>query len=704
MPKSRRRHRSTRRRRGTRRIQRNRFSGGSAVLEEVKAALADPDRDLNAKDSEGNMLLHRAAAAFDAEAVDLLFKDERVNLNEQNTVGDTPLNLFILKAGKNTNEAAMQTLELFIANDRVDPNIPNYDTEPKTPLHRCVVLDALDILKKLLRHPNIDVNKSVPVATNSVVTPLLYACSKKRNSIIDTLLQDPRTDVNKSSHLTPLTVSVFLENVFAVEKLAKMPDIDPNLLARPSTGVQKSALFAACIKSNLEIVKILLSIPGIDVNSKDNALSTPLMASASIGGVSSGNIIHELLKFPEIDVNAVDDNNRSALWLTASIGNSANCKLLLNDPRLVIDKKTLDGALNGTLNKLSAEIITDILNKAGIKSKIRLWNGFSQSDASKFDTIFDTTVPPGGGRPPAENWSVCPVCLRYVERSDGCMYVKHKCKESKGYYHEKLFDRYNNDGYIEWCTICGRITDGHHRHYALASFSDNSKKLVEKPATNAAQHFADDCQPVGGGGLEEKFLRFLKIREQAMHLNNLIGKITEKEAFDSLVEEAWNVPATTSVLTKRVTKAFMQSKRWNIPSTYFPTNVALHRNNSPAANNAVQSNVVRPSANVEMLRPILHEMGTNSIGMLDDVPVIQFRHRQADGTVNNHEEEFIGVESLTEWLKDQVKNFGTEDFGYCWNRSGGCAARLYPDEIKDFVPAELYEDYRRKFNKKFKTA
>jgi ankyrin repeat protein len=649
---------------------------------------------LNANDPEGNTLLHRAVVVFDAEAVDLLFKDERVNVNAQNNAGDTPLNLFVLKAGKNPNEAAMQTLDLFIANDKVDPNIPNYNTsEPKTPLHRCVKLDAISILKKLLRHPNIDVNRPVSMASNDIVTPLLYACFIKRNSIIDELLQDPRVDVNKSSHLTPLVIAAYTENVYAVEKLAKRPDIDPNLLGLTNTGGSKTALFTACMISNLEIVKILLSISGIDVNLPDETMATPLIAAAASNNANSEHIVRELLKFPELNLNAVSNKGDSALWYSANKGNLACCKLLLADRRLVLGKRTLEGARNGTFK--NKDIVKAILDKAGVI----LWNGFSQSDASKFDTIFDTTIPLGG-RPPAENWSVCPVCLKYVERNDGCMYVRHSCTQSKGYYHKRLFALYNNSSKIEWCTICGRITDGSHQHYALAPATDTSVRIVEKPANTDIDHFINDCTPVGGGGLEEKFLRFRKIREHANLLNTMIGKITQKEAFDSLVEEAWNAPVFASAMTKRATKIFMEGKRWNIPTTNFPTNMSLMRANN--SNNTVLPNIVRSAANLEALRPIFHEKGANAVMMNDDVPVIQFRHRMADGTVNNHEDEFIGVTTLVGWLENQVKNFGTEEFGYCWNYTGGCTARLYPDEIKDFVPAELYEEYRKKFNKKFK--
>ena len=48
----------------------------------------------------------------------------------------------------------------------------------------------------------------------------------------------------------------------------------------------------------------------------------------------------------------------------------------------------------------------------------------------------------------------------------------------------------------------------------------------------------------------------------------------------------------------------------------------------------------------------------------------------------------------------QIKNteFGLEDFGKCWFSQ--CKGILHPEELKDIVPEVLYNEYRKKFNKK----
>ena len=40
-------------------------------------------------------------------------------------------------------------------------------------------------------------------------------------------------------------------------------------------------------------------------------------------------------------------------------------------------------------------------------------------------------------------------------------------------------------------------------------------------------------------------------------------------------------------------------------------------------------------------------------------------------------------------------------FGLCWEHQQ-CKGRLYPAEIKPYVPEELYNEYRQKFNWKFR--
>jgi hypothetical protein len=99
--------------------------------------------------------------------------------------------------------------------------------------------------------------------------------------------------------------------------------------------------------------------------------------------------------------------------------------------------------------------------------------------------------------------------------------------------------------------------------------------------------------------------------------------------------------------------------------------------------------------------PTLSEKGFNSISMNDDVPVLHFHHETTGGI--DHKDSLIGVATLQNFLVEKLKNFGTEEFGFCIQYPE-CKARLYPAEIQPHVPDGLYKDYRKKFNAKFKNS
>ena len=301
------------------------------------------------------------------------------------------------------------------------------------------------------------------------------------------------------------------------------------------------------------------------------------------------------------------------------------------------------------------------------------WNGFTQSDIEKFDTIFEEQ---------ATEYALCPVCIRYVERSEACMYMKHNCTETPGFYHKKLYDKFKNDeGYIGWCTICNRITKGH-RHYELSSSSVKGMPELEEPG----DPFEKDCRKTSnGGGLPEKLARFRRFREYALELQDEVGEKSEKDALEELVEETWNAPLRRE---NKLLKRIAETKKWNINTERFSKNVAT-TNNLNAPN--IQFNGTLPTE---------IEKGRNNVMMNENVPILYFHHKQDGGEIENHG---ITRETLEEFIKDKTKNFGEESFGFCCMYPGACDSKLHPAEIKGQVPAELYEDYRKKFNKKFKS-
>jgi hypothetical protein len=76
----------------------------------------------------------------------------------------------------------------------------------------------------------------------------------------------------------------------------------------------------------------------------------------------------------------------------------------------------------------------------------------------------------------------------------------------------------------------------------------------------------------------------------------------------------------------------------------------------------------------------------------------------ANGEINNHEGEYIGVDSLVGFLQASLPWTGADpSFGLCWNSAGGCTARLYPEEVQPFIPADLYTTYKDNFNRAFQT-
>jgi hypothetical protein len=200
------------------------------------------------------------------------------------------------------------------------------------------------------------------------------------------------------------------------------------------------------------------------------------------------------------------------------------------------------------------------------------------------------------------------------------MYMSHNCYAEPGAdtVDEHWYNMYkNDDGKIFWCTICGRICLGH-RHYVLGA---TKQKLDLLPVQPGADPFAKDCTNEGGGGIQEKMMRFSAFRELAQELQKEVGKMPRNKALEELVQEMWSAPI--SRLAGRRARNNLQAKKFRVPSNVFP---------NPVASNNV-ANIVRNARNAELLPTV--GPGHNAISMTDDEAVIQFHHRQANGEINH---------------------------------------------------------------------
>ena len=89
----------------------------------------------------------------------------------------------------------------------------------------------------------------------------------------------------------------------------------------------ESKLISAARYGDVEIVRELLTTPGINVNAKDDKWGySPLILAARFGYIE---IVKDLLAAPGIDVNARDDEGNSALLLSVSEGRTEAVQTLL---------------------------------------------------------------------------------------------------------------------------------------------------------------------------------------------------------------------------------------------------------------------------------------------------------------------------------------------------------------------------------------
>jgi ankyrin repeat protein len=424
------------------------------------------------------------------------------------------------------------------------------------------------------------------------------------------------------------------------------------------------------------------------VNSRDEIGCTPIFSARSVGALS-------ILLEKGADINHVNTKGHTAAFYYAYFGYTDVLEAILNKETLnkaqiIENGRTLyDIAKNNERRftekspdlRTAQKVIQLILTLAA--PNVEKWKGFSRPNVAKFDDIFDDEAAP--------EYSSCPICLKYVQRSDGCVYIQgHKCAQLEGFYHKRLYDMYKNEqGIVTWCTLCGRISHGH-RHYALGPAQGDKPKLEI-----SHDPFTKDCRNgEGGGGLPEKVLRYRRIREYARDLQEEVGKKAETLALEELVEEAWNAPMTRIPALKKI----LEKKEWNIPSDVFPLPV---RAEEAPIDFAAFPNIQKPAADAALLAPTKLQGMDSIMGEIGEV--IQFHHRLDDGTLYHHVDKYISADSLELFIAGQNGKFKSdESFGRCWAYPGDCMGKLYPEDIRGSVPNEMYNEYRQKFNWRFR--
>jgi hypothetical protein len=301
-------------------------------------------------------------------------------------------------------------------------------------------------------------------------------------------------------------------------------------------------------------------------------------------------------------------------------------------------------------------------------------------------------------------------------------------------YSRSLYQKYKNaDGYVTWCTQCGRICKDH-RHYQL-SLAEGPVPHVGEPGSP----YDKNCRNTGGGGISEKFIRFSQLRETALALQAKVHIETNENVKNELIVAIWNAPVKISAERKAEINAMFPSApnthpvarnnvvAYSIPSNSFPLVIppAPPANGAVHNNNIVYPNISYPNGTgADPLLPILYPEGDDAQTYETAIrPVIQFIHRRKNGEVNLHQDEYIGLKNYFNLLQsrnDEYKQGRGGDIGMCWNYPD-CDARIHPQEVQAILTRldtntadypevttedkaryrQIYNEYKKLFNKRF---
>jgi hypothetical protein len=478
------------------------------------------------------------------------------------------------------------------------------------------------------------------------------------------LIEDNDYDVNNNFNNKTLIIQVLILNrtntlldmiKYLVDKGA---DINKEAFIN-----NKVPLYYAALYNKLEIVKYLVE-HGADINIK-------------LSGKNEISILYDLIRY--------DENSLSLNIVKYLVEKGAKTDIFDDE-----GKSLLYWAREN--NPLIYRYLKGISENKGPKSD-KLYDGYSKSDILLFNQIFSNP----------EDYSICPVCLEYTERTDGCRYMKHQCEEP---YNKKLFDLYSVNEEIEWCTICGRICNDH-RHYKYASPTSDKIPELEPYAASTAGYFGGEkeCIEGGGGGFKEKVRRLYTLISEACKLQSEIGSIKDIEARTKLSDESWKSANDKNLNVSN----YIKNKEFKF-DCIFQEKINTKNNNNTNNNNNNNNNNKRPNNETDLV-PKIHKSPNNiccAIGdSHDDKRVVwEFQHKQKDGSLFDHKSCMFCVEDLIEAIKSNTID------GRCFIPQ--CESKLYPDELKYILDSnnldnseqnmlkEFYTVYKRLFNKSMK--
>lgn len=514
------------------------------------------------------------------------------------------------------------------------------------------------------------------IADDAGLTALFYSIrSEQSNAVIKEFIQrGAKTEIDKqgmpgfkwSALIFALTQAPSGGEKYAFEIL-KAPWVNVNAVDPTDDGDDNTALHYA-VKQNMSIALITALLDkGADINARningENVLH--MFGDEEFDGTEE--VMLEKARFlldRGADINAQDEPGTTPLMIAAELDMVGLAKLLLErGAKKELQNEDGETALDIAEREENEEIITLLEGGEVAPAAVEMWAGYTQSDAQFFDSIVENEES-------LYRKTFCPICLQHGSWEETCKYLTHKCKPAVR--HERLYNLYKDiAGTIVWCAVCGRHGKGH-GHYPTTDGTEVTPPEILPFQRGAHVYKPESCPLEGGGGPEEKIRRVDGLLKQVCEAQKDVGKRTNKEVRDELIEAAWRAASTENAALVEEIKAAKKFKNY----CDLPTSLVA----------AVAPDIPNPNP-----LPTGKGVGMCSIS-LDECETYEFVHVQPDGPDFVHEP--VGKTALLDAVKTAIAE-GKEDV--CPLAPESCKGKLHPAEIKEILP-EIYEDYRKGFN------